>query len=128
MILKGAIKLLFLIGLAQIVLAFHDLYYMREIFCSLDLNQPVFRGATIVLANVLGRLVFIPQTLFDSLHFTASSIVQFIYAHIIYIISQKIWLSVLIVCVCDKNTSSLLASPYSWSPSYHWDNSPLESF
>jgi hypothetical protein len=55
MILKGAVMLLFLIGLVQIIFAIHDVYYMVGLLCSPMPKQPVAMWFTICLANVLGR-------------------------------------------------------------------------
>jgi hypothetical protein len=58
---------------------------------------------TINLASALGR-VFVVQltTLISSFDFTGATVAQFLYAHMIYIISKKMWLSVFIVSVRDN--------------------------
>jgi hypothetical protein len=75
MILKGAVMLLFLIGLMQMIFVLHDGYYMVYIFCSsIELE---FAGVTLFLAPALGKPCLHSLNIVLSLHFTVAAIVQF---------------------------------------------------
>lgn len=95
--------LLYLIGLVQITLATHDLYSL--VTCrSCSHVEIQFDWFTVNVTGALGRH-FLRSTDADwltRLINTGATITQFLYAHMIYIISRKLWLSGFIVSVCNE--------------------------